>query len=183
MFDFFRKSMTVDQVSRELFLGWSRDTKQEWIQRLSQIEGLDIQRAFDELQYLDFFAVYFSLKFNRSRGWSEKGALVYEQIYTLFVSWLSAQWEAADRGTLDDVIGAIQQRIKIYSDVIDSTADPEGNHAVLDSIGRAYVRLCVAEGEPVNGTPRVDKLSEIGWKMFYARGRMLRDYFDTHRLK
>jgi hypothetical protein len=68
MFSLFKKSLTVDEAAEALYMLMQKDFNREWLSKLSKVSGLDLVRAEDELVFLDFFAIYFSLKFTHSPG-------------------------------------------------------------------------------------------------------------------
>jgi hypothetical protein len=98
MFSLFKKSLTVDEAAEALYMLMQKDFNREWLSKLSKVSGLNLVRAEDELVFLDFFAIYFSLKFTHSPGWRDKGILVFEKLFSLLLSWLANAWERKQRG-------------------------------------------------------------------------------------
>ena len=198
MVSLFKSELTVDQAAEALYTIMGKDDKTRWLSQLSKVPGIDLVRAADELLFLDFFAIYFSLKFTRSPDWSAKGILVFEKLFSLLLSWLGHFWENKNAGTMDDAFKTLDARLKVYgASIVASPEDPDG---MLRSIGLAFAAYAFTDDTFVgeDGHPREDgfpvflrKLSqdvaEIAIKVagdsFNDRIQMLYGVFDSYKLK
>ena len=190
--------LTVDQAAESLYTIMGKDNKARWVSQLSKVPELDPVRATDELLFLDFFAIYFSLKFTRSPGWSGKGILVFEKLFGLFSSWLGHFWESKNAGTRDDAFKIIDARLKAYGARIEepSSADPD---ELLRSIGETFAIYAFVDDTfiGVDGRPREDcfwdlkkKLSRdhedvvitVGGAAFNYRIQSLYGFFDSSKI-
>lgn len=199
MCSLFKTKLTVDQAAETLYTIMGKDDKARWLSQLSAVPEIDLVRAGDELLFLDFFAIYFSLKFTRSPGWSDKGILVFEKFFSLFLSWLAHFWESKSAGTRDDAFQTLDARLKAYGDRINdpSSADPE---KMLHAIGETFAIYAFLDDTYIgdDGRPREDrflafqrKLSldhdeiaiTVGGAAFNDRIQSLYDFFDSYKLK
>ena len=195
----FKKAVTVDQAAESMLLLMRRDFNTQRLSRLSAVAGIELARAEHELIFLDFFAIYFSLKFTRSSGWRDKGILVFEKLFSLLVSWWGTAWESENRGTRDDVFRIFDARIKAYGARIEepSSEDPD---TMLASIGETFAMYALTDetfyGD--DGRPREDcfpdvlkKLSQdheriaitVGSEAFNHRVQSLYSMFDQFKVK
>jgi hypothetical protein len=198
MFSIFKSKLTVDQAAETLYAIMGKDDKKRWLSQLSKVPELDLVRAADELLFVDFFAIYFSLKFTRSPGWSGKGILVFEKFFSLFLSWLGHFWESKNAGTTDDAFKTLDARLKSYGDCIEepSSSDPE---QMLRSIGEMFARHALIDDTffGADGRPREDcfvnfqkKLSRdhedititVGGAAFNYRMQSLYGFFDSTKV-
>ena len=199
MFSLFKSKLTVDQAAEALYAIMGKDDKARWLSRLSRVPQLDLVRAGDELLFLDFFAIYFSLKFTRSPGWSDKGILVFEKFFSLFLSWLGSFWESKNAGTRDDAFRILDERLKAYGARIEepSSVDPD---KMLRSIGEMFATYAFVDDAfiGIDGRPKEDrfpdflrKLSQdhddititVGAEAFNYRIQSLYGVFDSCKLE
>ncbi len=199
MFSLFKSKLTVDQAAEALYAIMGKDDKARWLSQLSKVPQLDLVRAGDELLFLDFFAIYFSLKFTRSPGWSDKGILVFEKFFSLFYNWLGGFWESKNAGTTDDAFKILDERLKAYGARIEepSSEDPD---KMLRSIGETFAAYAFVDDTfiGIDGRPKVDrfpdfqrKLSQdhdnititVGTDAFNYRIQSLYGFFDSCKLK
>ena len=154
--------MTVDEAAETLFGIMRKDFNKQFLVRLSAVSGLDITRAETELIFLDFFAVYFSLKFTRSSGWSEKGNVVFEQLYSLLCNWLGTIWESMGCGTKADAFRVIDARLKTYGERIEqpNSEDPD---SMLASLGEAFALYTLTDDTfyGSDGSPKPDRFPDV----------------------
>jgi hypothetical protein len=150
----FRKKLTIDQAAEALYTIMGKDDKARWLSKLSTVPEIDLVRAGDELLFLDFFVIYFSLKFTRSPGWSNKGILVFEKFFYLFSSWLGSFWESKNAGTIDDAIKTIDSRLEAYGACINepSSEDPE---KMIRSIGEMFAIYAFLDDTYTGGEGRL----------------------------
>jgi len=198
MFPLFKKSLTVDEAAEALFALMQKDFNREWLSRLSKVSGLDLVRAEDEMVLLDFFAVYFSLKFTRSPGWRDKGIFVFEKLFSLLLSWYGKFLESKNAGTRDDALEILDQRLKAYGASIEEpgSADPE---EMLRSIGLKFAIYALAEDSfyEADGRPKEERFPEflrkisqdhdeiviaVGGEVFNHRMQMLYAWLDSHKV-
>lgn len=199
MFSLFKNTLTVDQAAERLYTIMGKDDKTRWLSHLSKVAELDLVRAGDELLFLDVFAIYFSLKFSRPPGWSDKRILVFEKFFSLFLSWLGHFWESKNAGTRDDAFRILDGRLKAYGAIIEesSSADPD---KIRRSIGEMFATYAFVDDTfiGVDGRPREDhfpdflrKLSQdheniaitVGGAAFNYRIQSLYCFFDSYKLK
>jgi hypothetical protein len=199
MISLLRKSLTVDEAAEELFFLMRKDFNKEWLSRLSEVSGLDLRRAETELIFLDFFAIYFSLKFTHSSGWSDKSALVFEKFFSRVLSWWSDAWASINAGSRDDAFKVLDERLRAYGKAIEhqSSADPE---EMLRSIGLTFAMFAFADdemGDP--GSAERDAhyeefltkllldyknvLVTVAAEVFNHRMQSLYKMFDSYKLK
>jgi hypothetical protein len=194
----FKKKLTVDQAAEVLYTIMGKDDKAKWLSQLSKIPGIDLVRTTDELYFLDFFAIYFSLKFTRSPGWSDKGVLVFEKFFSLISSWLGHFWESKNAGTMDDAFKTLNARLEAYGARINepSSEDPE---KMLRSIGETFAIYAFLDDTYTGGQGRLRedrflafqrKLSldhgeiaiSVGAEAFNDRILSLYGFFDSNKL-
>lgn len=199
MCSLFKEKLTVDQAAEALYTIMGKDDKASWLLQLSKVPDIDLVRAADELLFLDFFAIYFSLKFTRSPGWSDKGILVFEKFFSLFLGWLGHFWESKNAGTRDDAFKILDARLEAYGSRINepSSANPE---ELLRSIGEAFAIYVFLDDTytGIDGRLREDrflafqrKLSldhdeiaiKVGGAAFNDRIQSLYGFFDSYKLK
>jgi hypothetical protein len=194
----FKKTLTVDEAAEALYGLMQKDFKQEWRAKLSSVSGLDLRRAEDELVLLDFFAIYFSLKFTRSPGWRDKGILVFEKLFSLIVSWFGNFLESKNAGTRDDALKILDERLKAYGATIEEpgSADPQ---QLIYSIGLKYAIFVFADDSFIgaDSRPREDRFPDflqkiskdhseiviaVGGEVFNHRTQMLYSWFDSYKV-
>ena len=199
MWSLFKRKVTVDEAAEALYAIMGKDDKARWLSQLSTVPEIDLVRAGDELLFLDFFAIYFSLKFTQSPGWSDKGILVFEKFFSLFLSWLAHFWESKNAGTRDDAFNTLDARLKAYGERINepSSADPE---KMLRSIGETFAIYAFLDDTYTGGEGRLRedrflafkrKLSldhdeiaiTVGGAVFNDRIQSLYTFFDSYKLK
>ena len=191
--------MTVDEAAEALFGIMRKDFNKQFLIRLSAVSGLDITRAETELIFLDFFAVYFSLKFTRSSGWREKGNVVFEQLYSLLWNWLGTIWESMGCGTKDDAFRVIDARLKTYGERIEqpNSEDPD---SMLASLGEAFAMYALTDETfyESDGSPKPDRFPDVlmrlrqdfdrivvtvGGEVFNHRVQSLHAMFDLYKVE
>jgi len=126
------------------------DFNKDWLSRLSEVAGLDIRRAEAELIFLDFFAIYFSLKFTHSSGWRDKGYDVFEKLFSLVVSWWGDEWTSQNAGTQDDAFKVLDERLKAYGRAIEDPSSKEPDEMVR-SIGLTFATFAFLDDQ--SGAP------------------------------
>ena len=173
MFSLFKNKLTVDQAAEKFYTIMGQDDKKRWLSQLSRVPGLDTVRAADELLFLDLFAIYFSLKFTRSAGWSEKGILVFENIFNRFIGFLGDFWESKNAGTKEDAFKTIDGRFADYGANLE--ASPEDPESIHIAVGLVFARLCLVEDN--------DTAIKIAGDAFNYRMQMLYNIFDSYKLK
>jgi hypothetical protein len=144
------KTLSIEEAAEALLKLMQSDFKPEWRSRLAVVSGLDPVRAEDELIFLDFFAVYFSLKFTRSSKWRANGQLVFEKLFCLLASFFAAFWAPRHAGTVEDAFRILTARIEAYGRAIEqpSSAEPD---QLVEAIGLQYAAYAFAHegmGEP-----------------------------------
>lgn len=158
----FKKTLTVDEAAEALLLLMRKDLNQQRLSRLSAVSGLDLARAEHELIFLDFFAIYFSLKFTRSPGWRDKGVLVFEKLFDLILRWWGTAWESNNRGTRDDVFKVFDGRLKVYGARIEerTSEDPD---TMLRSIGEIFAMYALTDETfcGADGRAREDRFPDV----------------------
>jgi len=150
MFGVFKTRLSIDEAAKALLKLMQSDFKPEWRSRLAAVSGLDPVRAEDELIFLDFFAVYFSLKFTRSPSWRANGQLVFENLFSLLATFFADFWAPRHAGTVEDAFKILDARLKAYGAVIEqpSSADPD---QLIQAIGLQYAMYAFAHegiGDP-----------------------------------
>ena len=198
MFSVFKKTLTVDEAAEALYALMRKDFNREWLSRLSRVSGLDFVRAEDELVLLDFFAIYFSLKFTRSPSWRDKGIPVFEKLFSFVLSWFGDFLESKNAGTRDDAFEILDARLKAYGASIEepSSADRE---EVLRSIGLKFAMYALADDSffGADGRAREDRyeaflgkllvdheniITTVGAEVFNHRMQALHTWFDSHKV-
>ena len=149
---------------------------------------------------LDFFAIFFSIKFTRSSGWSsDKKILVFEKFFNLFYSWLAHCWESNNAGTRDDAFKTLEARLKAYGTRINEqgSSDPDETFRL---IGETFAAYAFADDTyiGVDGRPREDRFPDflrklsldhdeiaikVGGAAFNDRIQSLYSFFDSYKLK
>jgi len=198
MFSIFKKSVTINEAAESIFKLMRTDFKPEWKSKLETISSLDTVRAEDELLFLDFFAVYFSLKFTRSSSWKTNGQLVFEKVFHLLSNWIANFWTQKNVGTLEDVITIIDSRLQTYSSVINEDNNLD-NEEFIHQIGLKYAiyaftddSMIGADGKPLEGhfSDFLDKISQdhkgiaiaVGGEVFNNRMQVLYNWFNTRKV-
>lgn len=176
MTSIFKKRLTVDQAAETLYTIMGKDDKSRWLSKLSKVPEIDLVRAGDELLFLDFFAIYFSLKFTRSSGWSDKGILVFEKFFSLFLSWLGHFWESKNAGTRDDAFNTLDARLKAYGGRIEEPSSADSDK-MLRSIGETFATYAFLSQN------HDDITITVGAEAFNYRIQSLYDFFDSYKLK
>jgi hypothetical protein len=198
MFGVFKTRLSIDEAAKALLKLMQSDFKQEWRSRLAVVSGLDPVRAEDELIFLDFFAVYFSLKFTRSPSWRANGQLVFERLFSLLATFFADFWAPRHAGTVEDAFKILDARLKAYGVVIEqlSSADPD---QLIQAIGLQYAMYAFAhEGIGDPGSRERDAHFEeflakllldhnnivvtVGGEVFNHRMQMLYTWFDSHNV-
>jgi len=199
MHSLFKRKLTVGQAAEELYTIMGKDDKTRWLSQLSKVPKIDLVRAEDELYFLDFFAIYFSLKFTRSPGWSGKGILVLEEFFSLFSSWLGNFWESKNAGTKDDVFKILDARLEAYGARINEpgSAEPE---EMLRAIGETFAIYAFLDEtyQGIDGCLKEDRFFDIQRKLsldhdeiaikvggaaFNYRINSLYEVFDSFKIK
>jgi len=180
------KTLTIDEAAEALQGLMQKDFNREWLARLSRVSRLDIVRAEDELIFLDFFAIYFSLKFTRSPGWRDKGVLVFEKFFSSFLSWYGNFLESKRAGTRDDAFKILDARLNAYGASIEepSSAEPE---EMLRSIGLKFAMYALAEECEKAFLVKLlvdceNIITTVGAEVFNHRVQMLHTWFDSHKI-
>jgi hypothetical protein len=198
MFGLFKTTLSIDQAAKALLKLMQSDFKPEWRSRLAAVSGLDPVRAEDELIFLDFFAVYFSLKFTRSPSWRTSGQLVFEKLFSLLATFFPDFWAPRHAGTVEDAFRILDARLKAYGAVIEqpSSAEPD---QLIQAIGLQYAMYAFAHegiGDPwsrerdAHYEEFLTKLLldsnnivvAVGGEVFNHRTQMLYTWFDSHNL-
>jgi hypothetical protein len=158
----FKDTLTADEAAEALLLLMRKDFNKHRLSRLSAVSGLDLARAEHELIFLDFFAIYFSLKFTRSPGWRNKGVLVFEKLFGLLLSWWGTAWESNNRGTRDDVFKVFDGRLKVYGARIEEPAS-EDLDTMLRSIGETFAMYALTDETfyGADGRAREDRFLDV----------------------
>jgi hypothetical protein len=195
----FTKSLTVEDASQALFALMRTDFNREWLSTLSQVPGLDLRRAETELIFLDFFAIYFSLKFTRAAGWRDKGPAVFERFFGLVVSWWGDVWAGQGAGTRDDAFKVLDKRLKVYGKATEDPSSADSDE-MLRSIGLAFAMFAFLDDSC--GAPGSDErhhhyddfltkllldhrnlLTTVGGEVFNHRMKSLYGMFDSYRVR
>lgn len=198
MFSLFKKKLTVDQAAEALYTIMQKDDQARWLSQLSTVPEIDIVRAGDELLFLDFFAICFSIKFTRSSGWSNR-ILVFEKFFNLFYSSYAYFLENKNAGTRDRALKILVARLKAYDACINeaSSSDPD---KMLRSVGETFAAYTFLDDTyiGVDGRPREDRFPafrmkfsldhdeiaiKIGGAAFNDRIQSLYSFFDSYKLK
>ena len=190
--------LSVDEAAKALFKLMQSDFKPEWRSRLAAVPGLDPVRAEDELVLLDFFAVYFSLKFTQSPSWRANGQPVFEKLSTLVAKFFADFWAPRNAGTLDDAFRILDARLKAYGAVIEQPSSLEPDH-LTQAIGLQYAAYAFAHDgirEPGSREREAhydeflskllldhhNVIVTVGGEVFNHRIRMLHTWFDSHQV-
>lgn len=198
MFAIFKKSLTVDQAAEALFLLMQRDFDKQRLARLSFVPLIDLHRAETEIILLDFFAIYFSLKFTRASGWQGKGELVFERLLERLVDWWGNMLTSTNCGTRDDAFRLFDSRLTCYSECINQSA--EGPDTAVDSIGESFALNTFADDSFFGDDGRfvehrlpelLERLSldqartnaTLGIEVFNYRCHALKGMFDQFKVK
>ena len=194
----FKKPLTVDQAAEALYTIMGKEDKSGWLERLKTVPRLDIVRATDELLFLDFFAIYFSLKYTRAPGWADKGEPVFEKLFLMIGEFVGGFWEEQNAGTKDDAFKMLLARITAYGARVEEpdSAEPD---TMLRSIGETFAMYALTDETfcGPDGRAREDrfpdvlkKLSQdhanititVGSAAFNYRVQSLYGMFDSFRL-
>jgi len=164
MSSLFKKSLTVDQAAEALYTIMGKEDKTHWLSQLQTLPEIDIVRATDELLFLDFVAIHFSLKFTQSPGWTDKATLVFEKLFSLIVSWLGNFWESRRVGTRDDAFRMLDARLKAYGARIEEPGSVDSD-TMLRSIGETFAMYALTDETfcGVDGHAREDRFPDV-WK-------------------
>ena len=166
----FKKRMSVDAAVDSILSALTRfDRMQVWGAELSEVSGLQLEKAKEEMFYLDCFAVYIVLKFHHSPSWKENGMKIFEKVFqgcaiyaaTTLAGKVNATMEEAKKGW-----AAIDNRFSVYGPIF------EGSEDTLADIGTAFSKFCQVEGNPV--------LIRVGADLFNVRGHMLTKFAQEH---
>ena len=189
-------TLNVEEAAKALFKLMQSDFKPEWRSTLTTVAELDPIRAEDELVFLDFFAVYFFLKFTRSSSWRANGQLVFEKLFGFLATWLADFWAPRGAGTVEDAFKILDARLKVYGAVIEqpSSAEPD---QLIQAIGLQYAAYAFADdGIGTPGSRERDAhydeflskldhhnvVTTIGGEVFNHRIEMLHTWFDSHKV-
>lgn len=191
--------MTIEQAAQNIFNLMRRDFDVELKTRLSNVPGLDIVRAKDELVFLDLFSVYFSIKCNTIPEWHERGELVYEIINSLFVNWVGNVWSEKGAGSHEDVVNIINARFRSYLSCIENII-PTDYNKLKRSIGEIFAIYAFADStfmgpdgkalesrfmELQNKIKRdVEEVTiNVGIEVFWHRVVVMLDIFKKYKIK
>ncbi len=194
----FKKLMTIEQASQNIFNLMRRDFDSDWLNRLSSVPGLDIVRAEDEMVFLDLFSVYFSIKCNMITQWHDRGELIYENIKSLFLDWLEKAWREKKAGSRDDAERILDSRFKSYMACIDGTK-PTDYEKLRRSIGEIFAIYAFADessmgpdGKPLESrffdlyikiNRDVEKTTTgVGTEVFWHRVVVMLNIFRTYEI-
>jgi hypothetical protein len=166
----FKKRASVDAVADSILTALTGfDRMQVWGAELTSVRGLQIEKAKEEMFYLDCFAVYVVLKFNDSPGWKQNGMRVFEKVFQGCAITVATAFAGKANATIEEVkngAGAIDRRFSVYGPIFERSED------TLNAIGVAFARFCQVEGNPV--------LIRTGADLFNVRGRMLTQFAQEH---
>jgi hypothetical protein len=192
-------TLSIDEAAKALFKLMQSDFNPEWRSRLATVSALDPVRAEDELVLLDFFAVYFSLKFTRSPSWRANGQLIFERLSHLLANFFADFWAPRNAGTVEDAFRIIDARLKAYSAVMEEQNSAEVDE-LTQAIGSQYAAYAFAHdgiGEPWSrerAAHYTEFLSKclldyrnvvigVGGEVFNHRIQMLYSWFDSHKVE
>jgi hypothetical protein len=194
----FSTTLSIDEAANALLKLMQSDFKPEWRSRLKMVSELDPVRAEDELIFLDFFAVYFSLRFTRSLSWRANGQLVFEKLFGLVATFFAAFWAPRNAGTVEDAFRILDARLKTYGAVIEQPSSTEPDQ-LTQAIGLQYAAYAFAHdgiGDP--GSRERDAHYEeflskllldhnnivvsVAGEVFNYRIQMLYTWFDSHKV-
>lgn len=167
MFGFmFKKKISIDAAAESILSGLVKfDRMKVWGAELSRVSRLNIERAKEEMFYLDCFAVYIGLKFNKSPGWKQNGYKIFEKICHACSIFVATEFANMENATTEEVKNAwevINKRFAVYSPLFEKSED------TLLAIGTAFSKFCQVDGNSV--------LVQIGGDLFYVRGQMLMQF-------
>jgi hypothetical protein len=193
-----KTTLNIDEAAKALFKLMQSDFNPEWRSRLATVSGLDPVRAEDELGLLDFFAVYFSLKFTHSPSWRANGQLIFEKLFGLLANFFADFWAPRNAGTIEDAFRILDARVKAYGAVIEEPSSAEADQ-LMHAIGCQYAAYAFAHdgiGQP--GSRERDAhydeflakllldhhnvVVTIGGEVFNHRIQMLHSWFDNHKV-
>ncbi len=192
------RTLNIDEAAEALLKLMQSDFKPEWRSRLATVSGLDQVRAEDELIFLDFFAIYFSLKFTRSPSWRANGQLVFEKLFCLLAAFFGAFWAPRHAGTVEDAVRILTARIEAYGGAIEQPDSVEPDQLV-EAIGSQYAAYAFAHdgiGDP-GSRERAANYDEFATKLrldhnkvvitvagevFNNRMQKLYTWFDSHKV-
>lgn len=167
---FFKKRISVDAVVDSILSALTKfDRMQIWGLELSKVTGLQIERAQEEMFYLDCFAVYIVLKFNDSPGWKQNGMKIFEKVFQGSAITVATTFAGKQNATMEEVVkagDAIDKRFSIYGPIFERSED------TLNAIGTAFSKFCQVEGN--------SDLIRIGGDLFNVRGRLLTQFAQEH---
>jgi hypothetical protein len=194
----FNRPLSIDEAAEALLKLMQSDFKPEWRSRLAEVPELDPVRAEDELIFLDFFTIYFALKFTRTPAWRANGQLVFEKLFCLLAGFFAAFWAPRHAGTFDDAVRIITARIAAYGEAIEqpSSAEPD---QLVEAIGLVFAAYAFAHdgiGEPWSGerAAHYDEFANklqldhnkvvitVAGEVFNNRLQTLYTWFDGHNV-
>ncbi len=162
----YRPTAAVDSIISALT---KFDRMQVWGMELSRVSGLQIERAKEEMFYLDCFAVYIVLKFNDSPGWKQNGKKIFEKVFRACAVTAATTFADKANTTMEEVRkagDAIDKRFAVYGPIFQRSQD------TLNAIGAAFSKFCQVEGNSV--------LIRTGSDLFNVRGQMLTQFAQEH---
>ena len=150
------------EAAGALFTIMGREEKTGWLARLKTIPGIEIERATDELLFLDFFAIYFSLKFTRAPGWCGKGLPVFEKLAALMVDMLGDFWESRLVGTKQEAAKLLGARIDAYGAIVENPESGDSD-SMLRAIGERFAMYAITNDSHYeeDGSPRGDRFPDV----------------------
>jgi len=166
----FKKKISVDAVVDSILSALTKfDRMQVWGAELSRVNGLQIERAKEEMFCLDCFAVYIVLKFNDSPGWKQNGMKIFEKVFQGCAITVATTFAGKANVTMDEVRkagDAIDKRFSVYGPIFERSED------TLNAIGTAFSKFCQVEGNSV--------LIRTGGDLFNVRGKLLTQFAQEH---
>lgn len=166
----FKKKISIDEAVESILSGLVKfDRMQVWGAELSRVSGLHTERAKEEMFYLDCFAVYVFLKFNRSPNWKQNGIKIFEKIFQACAIFVATTFANKDNATIEEVRNAsdaIDRRFAVYGPLFERSED------TLLAIGTAFSKFCQVDGNSV--------LIQTGADLFNVRGQMLIQFANEH---
>ena len=185
------------EAAGALFTIMGREEKTGWLARLKGIPGIEMERATDELLYLDFFAIYYSLKFTHAPGWKGKGLPVFERLATLMVDMIGDFWESRSVGTRQEASKLLASRIAYYGAITEGP-EAEDPDSMLRAIGEKFAMYAITNDSHYRGDgfPREDRFLDalqrlrrygepavaVGGEAFNERVKSLYGMFNSFSL-
>lgn len=136
----FKRRMSVDAAVDSVLSALTRfDRMQVWGADLSEVSGLQLEKAKEEMFYLDCFAVYIVLKFNHSPSWRQNGIKVFEKVFQGCAIYAATTWAGKVNATTEEVErggAAIDKKFSVYGPIFERSED------TLTGIGTAFSKFC-----------------------------------------